>query len=168
MWHKYAYSSPAEDPKCSEAEKVYISAGRKVQSKPIKSSYTGAIVSLTGGNCSFFRNFVRNASVRHIREKLAVRVHKCDANGKYGRKDMLGITPRLDDNAISYGTSKRRIMDFLDKFPLFGTHSKEVAKSEDRDRVGRQFALWRRYWSTIVSGACRFSDRLEAAKIFRL
>ena len=36
VWHKYAYSSPAEDPKCSEAEKVYISAGRKVQSKPIR------------------------------------------------------------------------------------------------------------------------------------
>ena len=110
----------------------------------IKSSYTGAIVSLTGGSCSLFRNFVRNASVRHIGEKLAVRVHKCDANGKYGRKDMLGITPRLDDNAISYGTSTRRIMDFIDKFPLFGTHSKEMAKLEGRDRVGRQFALWRR------------------------
>ena len=59
----------------------------------IKSSYTGASTSLTVGSCSFFRNFVRNATVRHIREKLASRVHKCDANGKYGRKDMLGTRP---------------------------------------------------------------------------
>ena len=28
VWHRYAHSSPAEDPKCSAAEKAYISAGR--------------------------------------------------------------------------------------------------------------------------------------------
>jgi hypothetical protein len=145
----------------------------------ITSGYTNKTVHLTNGSGSAFKNFIQKAAKRHLREKLTTRVHKSNAEGTLARKDMKGITPTLDDHAISTATSKRSIRAFIKKYTWFGKGCTSVnaarcavndSSSSDKANLerqleGKQHALWKRHWSTIVTGACRYGDRLHAANI---
>jgi hypothetical protein len=134
----------------------------------ILNTYTQDKINLVTGSCAVFKRFLKEAVTRHIREGLALRVNKVGSDGKTGRKDLLGISPCLDDHAIHYASSARITNEFLKVYPEImaqQTQTGTEGSGDKTDSSGRGRGLWKRYLSTILSGACRFGDRLFAANL---
>ena len=128
--------------------------GIKVHNHLLKKS-----TDLLSGSAAAFRNFLLKAVQSHTLANLVARVHHIDENGKYGRKDMVGLTPLLDYHATFAASAKRQVKKFIARLPqLFTSEEEEVDPA-------RAHSLWKRHIATILSGACRYADRLKAADI---
>ena len=90
----------------------------------------------------------------HLLSTLTKRIQQGD------RKDLLGITPNVDRHATFHAMQTRNI-----KKHLRNTGTSITPKDGQKYTLSDQVGLWKRHITTIISGACRYLDRLHQAKI---
>ena len=81
---------------------------------------------------------------------------------------MQGLSPCIDDHATMFASNRKTINQFVRQQKDFGeqTNQQETQCEDDAsDDHPRVIGLWKRYLSTVLTGAYRYGDRLFAAGI---
>ena len=119
-------------------------------------SSTGKRISLCKGDDTVFKREISDLCTEHILAALTERVSGEESE----RKDMKGITPKTDLHA-TLGAHKANAHESLKRA------AEEIRQNGHGDDVQAPCtkAVWGRYMTIVIAGACRYADRLTAAKI---
>ena len=111
-------------------------------------------VNLTRGTDPVFKRALKQMLTWHLLSTLVKRVQAGD------RKDLIGITPNIDRHATFQAMQTRVIKKHV------RTSGLSIAPSDGQTyTINDQVNLWKRHITTVISGACRYLDRLHQAKI---